>query len=96
MQSQRRLVARVSAPGKAILCGEHAVIYGEDAIALGISLRCSASIFLEETDPGLQIESHEHPQIVYDAQYASLLTSSCLYTDFLEQLHSMGRQLSNW
>lgn len=33
---------RITAPAKAILCGEHAVVYGEDAIALAIGLHCTA------------------------------------------------------
>ena len=35
----------VSAPGKIILCGEHAVVYGQDALAMSINLRCQAKIF---------------------------------------------------
>jgi mevalonate kinase len=35
---------RITAPAKAILCGEHAVVYGEDAIALAIGLHCIAQI----------------------------------------------------
>lgn len=37
-------VALVSAPGKIILCGEHAVVYGEDALAMAISLRLRAVV----------------------------------------------------
>ncbi len=38
-------IATLSAPGKAILCGEHAVVYGEDAIAFAIDLRTHAHIY---------------------------------------------------
>jgi hypothetical protein len=34
----------ISSPAKAILCGEHAVVYAKDAIAIGISLHCRANI----------------------------------------------------
>lgn len=37
-------VAHVSAPGKIILCGEHAVVYGQDALAMAISLRLRAVV----------------------------------------------------
>ena len=35
----------IQAPAKAILCGEHAVVYGEDAIAISIGLFCSGRIY---------------------------------------------------
>jgi mevalonate kinase len=39
----------VSSPGKVIICGEHAVVYGEDALAMAISLRCSATVSAKES-----------------------------------------------
>ena len=37
-------LCEISSPAKAILCGEHAVVYGEDAIALGIGLHCRGKV----------------------------------------------------
>ena len=34
-------ICEVRAPGKAILSGQHAVVYGEDAIAMAIGLHCT-------------------------------------------------------
>lgn len=45
-----RPIGKVSAPGKVILCGEHAVVYGEDALAMAIQLRCQATIFSKIND----------------------------------------------
>ena len=35
-------VCKIKAPAKLILCGEHAVVYGEDAVAMSIGLYCNA------------------------------------------------------
>ena len=40
-----RKKAILSTPGKVILCGEHAVVYGEDALAMAINLRCKATLY---------------------------------------------------
>lgn len=43
-------VCEISAPAKAILSGEHAVVYGKDAIAVGIDLRCTAVVTRKVSD----------------------------------------------
>ena len=58
-------VCEISAPAKAILSGEHAVVYGKDAIAVGIDLRCTAVVSKKVSDgdgSGLIISTsmHEH------------------------------------
>lgn len=49
MESDKKLVAIVSAPGKIILSGEHAVVYGKDALAIAINLVCSAQVYESQT-----------------------------------------------
>lgn len=43
-------LCEISAPAKAILSGEHAVVYGKDAIAVGIDLRCTAVVSRKVSD----------------------------------------------
>ncbi len=49
-------MARCSAPGKMILFGEHAVVFGKPALALAISLRISASV-----TPSSEYSVNGHP-----------------------------------
>ena len=42
------LTSTASAPGKAILIGEHAVVYGTRSIAIAINLRCEVTLAAED------------------------------------------------
>ena len=42
------LTSTASAPGKAILIGEHAVVYGTRSIAIAIDLRCEVTLATAE------------------------------------------------
>ena len=56
-----------SAPGKAILFGEHAVVYGEPAVAVAIDARVYISVTPCEgiwKMDGYALESGRHPHVV--------------------------------
>ena len=55
-----------SAPGKCILFGEHAVVYGQPAVAVAIDARIR--VIIEESESGwlidgMQFEKHRHPHL---------------------------------
>lgn len=58
-----------SAPGKCILFGEHAVVYGQPAVAVAVEQRISVTIETMEGDcddwkiDGLRFEPHRHPHV---------------------------------
>ena len=70
-----RLLTRVSAPGKLILMGEHAVVYGRSALVAATSLRLRVDLYraqragVEVELPELQYQNHVSWQEVW--RYAS-------------------------
>ena len=58
-----------SAPGKCILFGEHAVVYGEPAVAIAIEQRISVTLESVQTGEtpwkidGMQFDSRKHPHV---------------------------------
>jgi mevalonate kinase len=59
------MTVTASAPGKLILLGEHAVVYGKPAIALAIDrrIRCTLSNASESTLNGRSFDPDKHPYI---------------------------------
>mgnify|MGYP001168192365 CR=1 FL=1 len=60
-------MVRASAPGKCILFGEHAVLYGQPAVAVAIEQRCNVTIKDSKDDEwyleGLIFKPEKHPHI---------------------------------
>lgn len=72
------MTVTASAPGKAILFGEHAVVYGKPAIAVAVDKRARVTI-TEGTTDNIQVKIPEldvHGSINTDNGYISQLTSS--------------------
>lgn len=49
--------ASCSAPGKLILCGEHAVVYGKEAVACAVSLRTTCDVRMHRASEQLKVMS---------------------------------------
>ena len=58
-------MAQASAPGKCILFGEHAVVYGQPAVAIALDQRISVNINLSKDwrIDGMRFNSSKHPHI---------------------------------
>mgnify|MGYP003311152496 CR=1 FL=1 len=58
-------VARAFAPGKCILFGEHAVVYGQPAVA--VSIEAGVEVSISESNrwrlEGMPFEASKHPHI---------------------------------
>src|SRR5690349_24718441 len=58
--SQRNSVTNATAPGKLILCGEHAVVYGRPAIALPLSdVRAHVTVAVGPKGSGVTIDARD-------------------------------------
>ena len=58
-------MVQASAPGKCILFGEHAVVYGQPAVAVAIDQRMSVSLELSEDwrIDGMSFHPQRHPHV---------------------------------
>ncbi|MBT4060146.1 MAG: mevalonate kinase [Euryarchaeota archaeon] len=82
----RPFMVTATAPGKAILFGEHAVVYGEPAVAVAINAR--VSVTLEQCDgdwqiDGYPLDSGRHPHLI-SLKNALLGGNSQSYSVFVE------------
>ncbi len=61
--ARRQAVATGSAPGKVILSGEHAVVYGYPCIATALSLRTTVRLYERPGSTGLADSSGADPRL---------------------------------
>ncbi|MCL2607031.1 MAG: mevalonate kinase [Methanomassiliicoccaceae archaeon] len=64
---------RTSAPGKLIILGEHAVVYGKPAVALAIDRRitCTVSLSSETVINGRAFDANKHPYFDHMMRYSN-------------------------
>lgn len=73
----------LSAPGKIILCGEHAVVYGKKALACSIDLRTRVNL-THTVQSSFQIYILNELVDIDEAQFEQLKTSSSVKSQFLQ------------